>query len=122
MDTMAHSRVKDFEQRLLEHLEEVLIERGETPRRQRLELEIKQGLDRLALYELHRERDVARYIEIVVVHMDGFLKGPLPKEATDILCDHRVGPEEKVDRLEKWTRAHGQSAPPTQGQPWEDFS
>jgi len=93
---------KPFKQALEAHLQEVLPEKGVRFDGETLKKQIEEGIRRASYYKLTRQRDVARYIELACGNFGGFLEGRHPKAVRQILYDHRLSPEEKLDRVEEW--------------------
>lgn len=110
IDAMAEAEVRAFKCRLVHHLEKVLPSRGIHPRTRQLEYHIDEGLKRLGLYDLHSEQHVARFVEIVCSYLGGFRPKQLPVEASNILCDRRFGPIERLTRFEEWAKANSRTS------------
>jgi hypothetical protein len=109
IDAMAEAEVRSFRERLVRHLENVLPDKGIQPRRRQLEYHVEEGLKRLSLYDLHNEFHVAMFVEIVCSYLGGFRPQPLPVEASNILCDRRYGPVERLTQFETWAKANSRT-------------
>ena len=101
---MARQRRLEFQQRLQNHLQERLPEKGITMPSDQLARQIDVGVSRAKGYQLRRECDVARYVEIVCSFLGGFQDRCDPLPVRNFLHDRRVGPPQRLDQLEKWAR------------------
>jgi pSer/pThr/pTyr-binding forkhead associated (FHA) protein len=105
MDKLASPKKADFKKRLTLHLNEILPPKGIKIPPDQLAKQIDEAIMRSKHYRVSRECDVAQYVEIVIVHLDGFTETPHPVEARNILYDHRLGPDEKLAKLKAWAEA-----------------
>jgi pSer/pThr/pTyr-binding forkhead associated (FHA) protein len=105
MDTLGQPKRQDFKKRLMSHLNEVLPPKGVKIAPDALSQQIDEAILRSKHYRVYRECDVAVYVEIVVSRLGGFTADPHPREARNILYDHRLGPEEKLAKLRQWAEA-----------------
>jgi len=69
---------------------------------EQVEAQVARGMALAAEFHLSREIDVARFVEIVLVHLGGFKEQPLPKPALSILYGYKVDPEVKLRRFREW--------------------
>jgi hypothetical protein len=96
-----NAALEGFSERLIPRLRSSLPSRSEAD----LRAEIFKGARYALQFGIVSERDLARYIEIVVLHMGGFSDKP-PKAALNILQAHGAEPRSKLDGLAEWVRAH----------------
>ena len=99
-EALRRASQRDFERRLQRHLGEKLGEAGPGP-----------GIDASGVIQsaralgIRRERDIARYGELMYRHTGGLKPGGLSKAAQNILLAHGVDAAEKLDRLAAWADA-----------------
>ncbi len=67
--------------------------------------EIERGLTLATRLGFESERDVAAFIELVILDLDGFTD-PLPKPALAFLTAHGVSPATRLNRLAEWIANH----------------
>jgi pSer/pThr/pTyr-binding forkhead associated (FHA) protein len=109
MDKLAGPKKADFKTRLMRHLDEILPAKGIKMSSESLARQIDEAIKRSKHYRVHRECDVAQYVEIVVLYLDGFTEQGHPVEARNILYDHRLTPEEKLAKLQQWAEGASRS-------------
>ena len=98
--------LRDFKYQLFVHLQETLPHRGVVLSQLELERQLSEAMEKASFFGLTRACDVARFAELGCVYLGGFLDRPHPKQVSNILCQHGVDPEEKLNRLEEWAKAH----------------
>jgi hypothetical protein len=64
--------------------------------------QVELGIPYAAEFGLHQQPDVARFIELVCLHMGGFNGDAFPKPALSILYSYRADPTRKLDRFAEW--------------------
>ena len=67
--------------------------------------ELDRGFALAARFGFETERDVASFIELVILDMDGF-SAPLPIPALAFLTAHGVAPATRLNRLAEWIANH----------------
>ncbi|MBL8212134.1 MAG: hypothetical protein JNK87_15565 [Bryobacterales bacterium] len=65
------------------------------------EAEVEMGVRKATEFGFTRETDVASFVEIVCLDLDGFGQ-PLPRQALAYLTAHGADPEQKLERLARW--------------------
>jgi pSer/pThr/pTyr-binding forkhead associated (FHA) protein len=112
MDKLGEPKRKDFKDRLIAHLNEILPAKGVQIQPESLSQQIDEAIIRSKHYRVHRECDVAVYVELVLTHMGGFTEEPHPRDARSILYDHRLAPEEKLVKLRAWAESQSMKQSP----------
>jgi hypothetical protein len=96
---------KAFEDRVIAHLKKVLPEQSETLGEPKLRESIQYGTQRAAAYRILSERDVCKYIDLMILYGRDFDKDPNLPWAQSILQNQALrNPSSKVDRLYKSAR------------------
>jgi hypothetical protein len=93
---------KAFEDRVLAHLKKVFPEQSESLGEPKLRETIQYGTQRAAAYRITSERDVCKYIDLMVVCGRDFDKDPAHPWAQSILQNESIrNPSSKIERLYK---------------------
>jgi hypothetical protein len=91
---------KAFEDRMLAHLKKVFPEQSEALREPELRETIQYGTQRAVAYHITSERDVCKYIDLMILYGRDFDKDPNHPWAQSILQNQSIkNPSTKVDRL-----------------------
>ena len=93
----------DFRRRLFERLKQVRDVSLPTLTDDRLSDQMERGL-RSGRRFFSRERDLARYLEIVLTLMGGWSGDDHPQPAIDLLTSGAVPGQRRLDHLEIWLR------------------
>jgi hypothetical protein len=93
---------KAFEDRLLAHLKRVFPEQSEGLGEPKLRETIQYGTQRAAAYRITSERDVCKYIDLMMFYGRDFDKDPNHAWAQSILQNQAIrNPSSKIERLYK---------------------
>jgi hypothetical protein len=93
---------KAFEDRVLAHLKRVFPEQSETLGEPKLYETIQYGTQRAAAYRITSERDVCKYIDLMILYGRDFDKDPTLPWAQSVLQNQAIrNPTSKVERLYK---------------------
>jgi hypothetical protein len=93
---------KAFEDRMLTHLKKVFPEQSESLGEPKLRESIQYGTQRAAAYRILSERDVCKYIDLMILYGRDFDKDPNLPWAQSILQNHAIrNPSSKIERLYK---------------------
>jgi hypothetical protein len=103
MDAFVRNALAEFEARLRKHLEALL---PETPRPE-IEADVRASIALCRDAGLTREKDMARFAEIVCRHLGGYPARGLPREALSNLYVFGRDPAVKLDHFEEWARRRG---------------
>ncbi|MBK7674258.1 MAG: hypothetical protein IPJ27_05530 [Candidatus Accumulibacter sp.] len=103
---MSERRMMDFKDRLeIALLGATAKEQASAAARWAASSCIDEGILAGRRYKLVRECDLARFILLVWQHLGGRFGDLESPPTTAILLDHRFGPEDKLERLERWAAA-----------------
>jgi hypothetical protein len=98
---------KAFEDRAIAHLKKVFPEQSESLGEPKLRETIQYGTQRAAAYRIISERDVCKYIDLMIVYGRDFDKDPNLPWALSILHNSTFrDPSVKIDRLYKAAKRH----------------
>jgi hypothetical protein len=93
---------KAFEDRMIPHLKKVLPEQSEALGEPKLRETIQYGTQRAAAYRIISERDVCKYIDLMILYGRDFDKDPNLPWAQSILQNQALrNPTSKIERLYK---------------------
>jgi hypothetical protein len=93
---------KAFEDRTIAHLKRVFPEQSESLGEPKLRETIEYGAERAAAYRIISERDVCKYIDLMILYGRDFDKDPSLPWARSILQNQAIkNPSSKVERLYK---------------------
>jgi len=93
---------KTFEDRVIAHLKKVFPEQSESLGEPKLRESIQYGKQRAASYKIISERDVCKYIDLMIVYGRDFDKDPNHPWAQSILQNQAIrSPSSKIERLYK---------------------
>jgi hypothetical protein len=93
---------KAFEDRMLAHLKKVFPEQSKSLDEPKLRETIQYGLQRAAAYGITSERDVCKYIDLIILHGRDFDKDPNLPWAQSVLQNQAIrNPSSKIERLFK---------------------
>ena len=93
---------KTFEDRVIAHLKKVFPEQSESLGEPKLRESIQYGKQRAASYKIISERDVCKYIDLMIVYGRDFDKDPNHPWAQSILQNQAIrNPSSKIERLYK---------------------
>lgn len=115
MEILSRQRRQQFEERLLEHLKQVMPERCQDIGDDRLPAEIRYGIERAMSYDIAAERDVASYLAVMLRFGRDFDQNPERPWVQSILTDRTSSAENRLRRL-RWrlSQAEGRdSSPPS---------
>ena len=91
---------KTFEDRVIAHLKKVFPEQSESLGEPKLRETIQYGTQRAAAYRIISERDVCKYIDLMVLYGSDFDKDPNLPWAQSILQNKGIkDPTNKIDNL-----------------------
>jgi hypothetical protein len=91
---------KAFEDRMLSHLKKVFPEQSEALGEPKLRETIQSGTQRAAAYRIISERDVCKYIDLMILYGRDFDKDPNLPWAQSILQNQAIrNPSSKIERL-----------------------
>jgi hypothetical protein len=91
---------KAFEDRVVVHLKKVFPEHSETLGEPKLRETIQYGTQRAAAYRITSERDVCKYVDLMILYGRDFDKDPNFPWAQSILQSQAIkNPSIKIDRL-----------------------
>ena len=91
---------KTFEDRVIAHLKKVFPEQSESLGEPKLRESIQYGKQRAASYKIISERDVCKYIDLMIVYGRDFDKDPNHPWAQSILQNQAIkDPSIKINRL-----------------------
>jgi hypothetical protein len=104
---------KAFEDRMLVHLKKVFPEQSETLGEPKLRETIQYGTQRAAAYKIISERDVCKYIDLMIFYGRDFDKDPNLPWAQTILQNKAIrDPNSKIERLYKAAKKQENKAKP----------
>lgn len=106
LEAFRKANLRDFEQRLFVHLQETLPGRGVVVSELELQRQCHKAVETAFSFGFTRACDVARFAEFGCVYLGGFSDRPHPKQVLNILYQHGVDPEQKLNHLEEWARTH----------------
>jgi hypothetical protein len=93
---------KAFEDRVIAHLKKVFPEQSQALGEPKLRDAIQYGTQRAAVYRIISERDVCKYIDLMILYGRDFDKDPTHSWAQSVLENQALrNPSTKVDRLFK---------------------
>jgi hypothetical protein len=93
---------KAFEDRMLAHLKKVFPEQTEPLDEPKLRETIQNGTLRAAAYRITSERDVCKYIDLMILYGHDFDKDPNHPWAQSTLQNQAIrNPSDKIERLYK---------------------
>jgi len=93
---------KAFEDRMLAHLKKVFPEQSEALGEPKLRETIQYGTQRAAAYRIISERDVCKYIDLMILYGRDFDKDPAHPWAQTVLQNQAIrNPSSKIERLYK---------------------
>ena len=93
---------KAFEDRMLVHIKKIFPEQSETLGEPKLRETIQYGTQRAAAYRITSERDVCKYIDLMILYGRDFDKDPNLPWAQSILQNQAIrNPTSKIERLYK---------------------
>ena len=102
---------KAFEDRMLTHLKKVFPEQSESLGEPKLRETIQYGTQRAAAYRIISERDVCKYIDLMVLYGRDFDKDLNLPWAQVILQNQSIrNPSSKIERLYKAAKKHENKA------------
>lgn len=108
---------KAFEDRVVVHLKKVFPEKAEALGEPKVRETIQYGAQRAASYRITSERDVCKYIDLMVFYGRDFDKDPNLPWAQSILQNQNIrNPSSKIDRLYKAAEKH-ENKPKSRKQP-----
>jgi hypothetical protein len=91
---------KAFEDRMLSHLKKIFPEQSGTLGEPKLRETIQYGTQRAAAYRIISERDVCKYIDLMILYGRDFDKDPNQPWAQSILQNQAIrNPTSKIERL-----------------------
>jgi hypothetical protein len=91
-----------FEDRMIAHVKKVFPEQSETLGETKLRASIQYGTQRAAAYRITSERDVCKYIDLMILYGRDFDKDPNNPWAQSVLQNQAIrNPSSKIERLYK---------------------
>jgi len=104
---------KTFEDRVVIHIKKVFPEQAEAFGEPKLRETIQYGTQRAAAYRIVSERDVCKYIDLMILYGLDFDKDPKHPWAQSVLQNQALrNPSTKVDRLFKAAKKSENQAQP----------
>jgi len=104
---------KAFEERMLAHIKKVFPEQSESLGEPKLRETIQYGTQRAAAHRIISERDVCKYIDLMVLYGRDFDKDLNLPWAQDILQNQSIrNPSSKIERLYKAAKKKENSPQP----------
>jgi hypothetical protein len=98
---------KAFEDRMIAHLKRAFPEQVESLGEPKLRETIQYGTQRAASYRIPSERDVCKYIDLMIFYGRDFDKDPKLPWAQSILQNQNIrNPTTKIERLYKAAQKH----------------
>jgi hypothetical protein len=111
METLSQAAVKDFENRMVIHLNKFFPEQCEALGEPKTREAIQYGIKRAAIYEIETERDVCKYIDLMFAFGRDFDIDPGLPWAARILQDAKYkNPTTKVEDLHQTAVWHARQA------------
>lgn len=99
---------KAFEDRMLVHLKKVFPEQSESLGEPKLRDTIQYGTQRAAAYKIISERDVCKYIDLMIFYGRDFDKAPNLPWAQSVLQNKAIrDPTSKIERLYRAAKQQG---------------
>jgi hypothetical protein len=95
-------RDQEFQRRLVSHLSELLEQENRPVDRKQLNGQVERGLFAAKRYLLKKQSDIARYLEIICLHLGRVAHDGEPMAAQNIMFDRRLEISQRLDGLEKW--------------------
>jgi hypothetical protein len=93
---------KAFEDRMIAHVKKIFPEQSETLGEPKLRETIQYGTQRAAAYCIISERDVCKYIDLMILYGRDFDKDPNHPWAHSVLQNQAIrNPSSKIERLYK---------------------
>jgi len=112
MEILSRQRRQQFEERLLEHLKQVMPERCQELGDDRLRAEIRYGIERAMSYDIAAERDVASYLAVMLRFGRDFDQSPERPWVQSILTDRTSSAENRLRRL-RWRLSQAEAPSPS---------
>jgi hypothetical protein len=98
---------KVFEDRVLTHLNKIFPEQTKSLAEPKLRETIQYGTQRAASYRITSERDVCKYIDLMLLYGRDFDKDPNLPWAQSVLQNRAINdPTSKIERLYKAAKKH----------------
>lgn len=102
MQALADARTAAFVERLRDRLSAQLQAQGQAVEPSVIDAQIREGCAQAQGLRLGGERDVERFIELVLLRRGRFPEGGWPRPALAILSSSGRDAGEKLERLEAW--------------------
>lgn len=100
METLSKAAYKDFENRMVAHLQEFFPNECDALGEDEVRDEIKYGVRRSKVYGFESEQDVCRYIDLMFAFGSNFDADPDLKDLREVLDDKSSdNPGDRMDRL-----------------------
>ncbi len=110
LNTLSESATSDFENRVVAHLSKCFPAESEVLQEQGVREIIQYGMERAASYDVSAERDVCKYIDVMMVFGRDFDKDEDLPWASRILNDKVLNnPTARIDRLFTVAKEHGET-------------
>ena len=104
---------KAFEQRMLVHIKKIFPEQFKSLGEPKLRETIQYGTQHAAAYKIASERDVCKYIDLMLIYGCDFDKDPNLPWAQTVLQNQNIrNPSSKIDRLYKAAKKHENTPQP----------
>jgi hypothetical protein len=104
---------KAFEDRVVAHIKKVFPEQSQSLGEPKLRETIQYGTQRAAAYKIISERDVCKYIDLVILYGREFDKDPKLPWAQSVLQNQALrNPTSKIERLYKAAKKQENRAQP----------
>jgi hypothetical protein len=108
---------KAFEDRMVTHLNKIFPEQSKSLGEPKLRETIQYGTQRAASYRIISERDVCKYIDLMILYGCDFDKDPANSWAQSVLQNQAIrNPSSKIERLYKAAKKR-ENKPQTRKQP-----
>ena len=91
--------LKQFEDRLFEHVKKVFPERTAKLGDQETRAQVQRGIGRAQRHYVTRENDVARYVDLQFLVGEDFEQRPQMAWANDILTNHKLAGDAKMRQI-----------------------
>jgi hypothetical protein len=104
---------KAFENRVVVHIKKVFPEQSQSLGEPKLRETIEYGTQRAAAYRIISERDVCKYIDLMILYGRDFDKNPNHPWAQSVLQNQNIrNPTSKIERLYKAAKKHENTPKP----------
>lgn len=107
MEVLSKYMVKQFENRMIDHLRSHFPEYTQNKPESFLRNVIRSGIDKASTYGVKRESDVQTFLKYTIIYGDDFDTSPKLGWVGKILTDKSLNPGEKMYALDRLLKSRG---------------